>query len=92
MSDHEHSHSHGPNDHSHSHGPGADDHSHSHSHSHSHGPGDAAICQEHYAQVATVDARPITRSTPFHELPRCTWPGPLRHALQRRRWLLTGHL
>jgi peptidoglycan/xylan/chitin deacetylase (PgdA/CDA1 family) len=58
----------------------------------SHGPGDAAICQEHYAQVATVDARPITPSTPFHELPRCTWPGPLRHSLQRRRWLLTGHL
>lgn len=58
----------------------------------SHGPGDAAICQEHYEQVATVDARPITRSTPFDELPRCTWPGPLRHPLQRRRWLLTGHL
>jgi peptidoglycan/xylan/chitin deacetylase (PgdA/CDA1 family) len=58
----------------------------------SHGPNDAAICQEHYDQVATVDARPITRSTPFHELPRCTWPGPLRHPLQRRRWLLTGHL
>ncbi|MEB3303707.1 MAG: polysaccharide deacetylase family protein [Cyanobacteriota bacterium] len=58
----------------------------------SHGPGDAAICAEYYEQVATVDARPITPSTPAWELPRCTWPGPLRNGFQRRRWLLTGHL
>lgn len=58
----------------------------------SHGPSDASLCQELYEQVATVDARPITPATPFHELPRCTWPGPLRNSLQRRRWLLTGHL
>lgn len=58
----------------------------------SHGPGDAEICAEHYRQVATVEARPILASTPFAEMPRCTWPGPFRNRLQRRRWLLTGHL
>ncbi len=58
----------------------------------SHGPGDARLCAEHYLQVATVDARPILANTPFLEMPRCTWPGPLRNDLQRRRWLWTGHL
>jgi len=58
----------------------------------SHGPGDAEVCCELYAQVATVEARPILPTTPFAEMPRCTWPGPFRNRLQRRRWLLTGHL
>jgi peptidoglycan/xylan/chitin deacetylase (PgdA/CDA1 family) len=58
----------------------------------SHLPGDEAICARYYDQVGTVDPRPITGSTPPLEMPRCTWPGPHRNQLQRRRWLWTGHI
>lgn len=58
----------------------------------SHQLGDAEICARHYRQVATVEARLITRTTDPMEMPRCTWPGPIRNRLQFRRWLWTGHL
>lgn len=58
----------------------------------SHQPGDERICGRHFLQAATVDGALIGPDSPPLELPRFTWPGPHRHGLHRRRWLMTGHL
>ncbi|MRD46841.1 polysaccharide deacetylase family protein [Caenimonas koreensis DSM 17982] len=55
-------------------------------------PGDAALCAQHFKQVATVDRALIDRSSDPHALARFTWPGPHRNGLRRRRWLLTGRI
>lgn len=55
-------------------------------------PGDDEICRRHYRQAAVVDGRIMRRSDDPYRMSRCTWPGPARNAMRKRRWLLTGRI
>jgi peptidoglycan/xylan/chitin deacetylase (PgdA/CDA1 family) len=55
-------------------------------------PEDAQMCARYFDQVATVDAKSITRDHDPLALPRFTWPGVGDSGLRRRRWLLTGRI
>lgn len=57
-----------------------------------HLPGDATLCALHYQQACLLGREPIGPATPPLELPRCSWPGPHRSDLRRRRWLWTGQI
>ncbi len=54
--------------------------------------GDQARCSRNFAQIATVDAQPITPAYDPLAIPRFSWPGPARSAFRHKRWLLTGRI
>lgn len=57
-----------------------------------HRPGDGALVGRHYRQAAIVAPGPAGPGAPPLALPRCSWPGPARNRLRRRRWLLSGRI
>lgn len=57
-----------------------------------HQAGDREICARHFHQAATVDQRPVERSSDPLALGRYSWPGQLPNELRMRRWLLTGRI
>lgn len=54
--------------------------------------GDDGICARYFSQAAIVHPVPINERTAPMRIPRCTWPGPARNQLRKRRWLLTGRI